>query len=443
MNWVLWGSVFWIAPLICAMLANETKFKKNIVLGVTLPYSARDDEDVAAVLREFRRRIWIACGVLLVLVVPCVFLKDTALWTAWGVWIDLCIVLPYVPYVIARRRLMELKAENGWVRESRTAVVDTSAVSIGRWLSPWLFLPPVLLCLVPILFDRAMLAADLMFAFLCLLFWFGYRYLYRNKAEMVDENAELTQALSRLRKYNWGKTWLVLSYAMALYCLSMLLMSVNAWLGLAVIAVVTVGICVFALRIEMRTRRMQEKLTRATGTGWYVDEDEHWIGGIFYHNPDDARTVVNSRIGVNSTVNIAHVPGKIFLVFLVLLLLALPFMGMILGALGSQEIALSVSDGAFTASAGATHYTVPLEEIEEAELLPQLPSGLRRISGTGMNTLIKGHFSADGMGSVEVIADPTVPPFLLIRTDSGRNYLLGARDPAVTRQVFEEVSVSR
>ena len=131
MKWVLWGSVFWIAPLVCAMLANETKFKKNIVLGVTLPYTAHDDADVTAVLKKFRTRIWIVCVVLLVAVVPGLFLKDTALWTAWGVWIDLCIILPYVPYVIARRQLMELKTEKGWVREKRTVVVDTSSVAGG------------------------------------------------------------------------------------------------------------------------------------------------------------------------------------------------------------------------------------------------------------------------------------------------------------------------
>ena len=48
MNLVLWGSVIWLAPLICYMLVNETKSKKNLVLAVTLPAEGRSDPEVEA-----------------------------------------------------------------------------------------------------------------------------------------------------------------------------------------------------------------------------------------------------------------------------------------------------------------------------------------------------------------------------------------------------------
>ena len=54
MNLILWISVIWIIPLFYFMLRNETKFKKNIVLGVTFPYTARDDADVQELLAKFR-----------------------------------------------------------------------------------------------------------------------------------------------------------------------------------------------------------------------------------------------------------------------------------------------------------------------------------------------------------------------------------------------------
>ena len=37
------------------MLRNETKPKKNIILGVTLPYEARQDAAVLAICEQFLR----------------------------------------------------------------------------------------------------------------------------------------------------------------------------------------------------------------------------------------------------------------------------------------------------------------------------------------------------------------------------------------------------
>ena len=43
LNIILWLSIIWLAPLMCFVLANEAKFKKNIAVGVTLPYEGRHD----------------------------------------------------------------------------------------------------------------------------------------------------------------------------------------------------------------------------------------------------------------------------------------------------------------------------------------------------------------------------------------------------------------
>ena len=40
-NLIFWGSLIWLPWLEYAMLRNEAKPKKNIVVGVTLPYAAQ------------------------------------------------------------------------------------------------------------------------------------------------------------------------------------------------------------------------------------------------------------------------------------------------------------------------------------------------------------------------------------------------------------------
>ena len=218
---ILFGTIVWLPFLIYAVNVNETKFKKNIVLGGTLPQEARKDADVLKEIASFKKNAWTMIGILTAMAVLMYFFSDNnAFMTMWMTWLVFSIILPYVPYFISNTRLKTLKNEKGWVQEKRTIRVDTSVLKSQKWLSPWLFVPPVILCLVPLIFDRNMAVLYIIFALMCAGFWFGYRWLYRNKAEMVDENAGLTEVLTRIRRYNWGKMWLLISYGMAAYAIA-------------------------------------------------------------------------------------------------------------------------------------------------------------------------------------------------------------------------------
>ena len=115
-----------------------------------------------------------------------------------------------------------------------------------------------------------------------------------------------------------------------------------------------VAVCVFALRLEMRMRKTQERLTASSGSGEYIDEDDKWLGGLIYYNPDDHNAIVNNRIGLNSTVNMASGLGKFMIVMTVLLLLGLPFFGFMLDGVSTQEIRIAKQDAIVEAQAGMT-----------------------------------------------------------------------------------------
>lgn len=436
---ILWLSTAWLPFLFAYMLLNETKFKKNIVIGVTLPKEAREDSDVLGELASFKRNVWITTGILMVLAaVMYLFSSDYAYMTSWMIWIVLSIVLPYIPYVIANMHLKELKEQKGWKQEKQVVHVNTAVLQGQKWLSPWLFVPPVILCLVPMLFDRQMAVMYVTMALLCASFWFGYRYLYRNKAEMVDDNAELTAVLTQIRRYNWGKMWLLVSYSMAGFCITAMLSCRSMVLSLLFTLVLTVLIVFFALRIEMKTRTMQEKLTAESGSDWYVDEDDHWLGGLVYYNPDDSRMIINHRIGTNSSVNLAHPGGKVFMALSILMFLALPFMGMFFDGAAVKDITLQKDEEKIVCTSGMGSYTVPMTEIDRVELLEELPSDLRRVMGTGTDTLLEGSFASDEIGNVKVNLDPRTGPYLLIRTADGKNYLFGSRTGSQTREIYED-----
>ena len=55
-NTILWLCIIWMPLLIYFMLRNETKFKKNIAIGVTLPFEGRTHPDVLARLEKFKKQ---------------------------------------------------------------------------------------------------------------------------------------------------------------------------------------------------------------------------------------------------------------------------------------------------------------------------------------------------------------------------------------------------
>ena len=440
---ILWACIGWMPIMMCIMLNNEAKFKKNIVVGVTMPYEAREDTAVLNILKSYKKWMILVNAGMLVLAGACMFFSgDVMIMTSWLIWLDVAIIVPYIPYVYTNIKLKELKVLKGWdhTRNQQTISVNLDALPDSQWISPWVFAPSGLICLLLIFFDPEMTVMYILFAVMCLSFWAGYRYLYRNKAEMVDENTELTIVLSRIRKYNWGKMWIITSYAMSAYAVMMCFFQNAPLLSMILIIVVTIILCVYAFQIEFKTRHLQEKLTKDSGQEWYADEDDHWIWGIFYYNPNDSRLIINSRIGINSTVNMARTLGKVIMAAVVLLLASMPFMGVWMGAIGSQEIATTIEQDTFTISSGSTSYQIKASDIKEVVLLEELPSHLSRKMGTGMDTYLEGKFSADSIGNVTVLLDPTVSPYILIQTKDGKYYLFGTRDAAKTKDAYQQLT---
>lgn len=439
-NTILWLSVVWIVPLLYGMLVNEARFKKNIAVGVTLPFEGREDIEIEKCLRKYKKRLGWLCGLLVAVAVPCAFVKNfSPMITVWLVWLDLAIVLPYIPYVLCNRELKAIKSRRGWRRQDPAVItVDTGVIEEPGWLSVWWFVPAAVLSFLPLLWERTLWPLYVVNAVCVAAFWLGYRYAYRNKAERVDHDRDLTAVLTRVRRRSWGKMWLLAAWFMSLMGFAIALTAEHPRLSPLIMVLLTAGLVGYALHIEFSLRRVQEKLTAQSGRNWYVDEDDLWPGGVFYYNPNDSRLLINNRVGINSSVNLARRGGQILIALTALLLVLLPFSGALFGG-GDRDVELTVTETTLTASHGAREYVLTREDIVDAEILTELPRGLRRTMGTGMPNLLKGKFVAPGLGSLDVCLDPTCPPFLLLKDTEGHQYLFGSRETGLVEQIHEEL----
>ena len=432
---IMWLCIGWLPILMYFMLQNETKFKKNIALGVTLPYDARKDEEVVSVLRKFKCALALVCALLVLLAVGGAFLQNMSLsMTLWGIWVLLAVVAPYVPYVLSHQALRRIKAARGWTyAEKQVVTVDTSLMQPMKRRAVWLYVPPFVVSLLPLAWERSFLILYIVDAVFVVFCWLAERYLLRSRAERVDDNASLTAVLTQIRRHNWGKMWLLVAWCLALMSpISALSMTNPALMSVLFVALLLVMLAC-ALGIEFRLRRVQEKLTAESGRGSYVDEDDKWIWGLFYYDKNDKKLIVNNRVGSNTTVNIAHTAGKVLMVAVALILLMIPLMFPLMESVGGAvtlELREEVLDG------GSKKYELPIAEIAEVELLEELPQGLVRVVGSAMPNLLRGRFTSPETGKLMLSLDPTDGPYLLVTMTSGEKYLLGGRDGVIARIGF-------
>ena len=450
---ILFICFYCIAPIQYFILRNESKVKKNIILGATLPYEARQMPEVQAVCARFRR---VQTGLLVLLTLaalPALALPGFAVSMTYLLfWIIAAMAAPNVAYALSNRKLQALQAERGWDVNagSHQRVVDLrEAACHDEKRSVWPFLPPLLVSVIPLLgaalFDRA--TSDFWGVMLgcgsiplCIaLFWGIYALMARKRADVVDGNTHRNAALSRIRRQNLRKAMLWLSWLTALFNLALWKL-IDSTVALLVVSMVYLAaVILVAMVLEFKVRDLQARLTEQCGKGELVDEDRWWIFGMFYYNPNDRNLMVNSRTGMNSTCNLGRPAGKVIMGASLLVILLLPFLGFWMIAEEKTPPEIRVTEGAVEAVHTKREYTLELEKITSIELLEELPS-CRRVVGTGMENLLKGCFIlGEDNREAQFCLDPQAPPFLLIETAEGDCYLFGSRSGGEAKTAYDGI----
>lgn len=431
-NLILWVCILPLIPIMYFMLRNECKPKKNIIVGVTLPYEAQRDPEVLKLLERYKKEMKRICWLSWLPVIPCLFIRSIGIsMTLWILWIFAVAFAFYIPYVRCNTALRKLKNARGWKRKgNQKAVADLKAAAESiRWISPLWFLPPFLISLLPLIFDRTMWWLWTLDAVLIPVFYACYRWLYRNRAEVVDEDSGRTLTLTRIRRYNWGKCWLIMAWATGIFNVGMWLTLEHIWACMAVSLIYGTVVVVAVLGVEFRVRRLQEKLTADSGRSYYADEDDRWIWGMFYYNPNDSRLTVNARVGIGTTINLAKRSGQVIMalvaVFLVACVLCGPWLGWYLTQMEQSPVELTVTETAVVASHYHSEYTVLFDDIADIQLVEELPS-ISRVSGNAMKIAKTGSWRNSEWGGFTCCIDPRTGPWLLLETEDGKTYLFGS-----------------
>jgi len=279
----------------------------------------------------------------------------------------------------------------------KKTVVDLKAADLPKkLLSVWWFIPPVVISLMPVvatLFMEInneefwyMFVTYLIYVLIVTSCYLFYRIIYRQRAEIVDENTDISIILTRVRQYNWAKCWVWTAWLTGIYSVFFWLFIKNV-IGIIIsTSVYTIVVIYVCIKAEFTTRKVQQKLTEKSGTADYIDDDKYWLFGMFYYNENDNHLIVNNRIGIGMTVNLAKLVGKIIMRFSAICILILPVLGIWVMAEEFTPIRMEMTETQIIVHHLKKEYVIDINEIDSFELIDKLPS-ISRIAGTGMDHL--------------------------------------------------------
>ena len=191
---------------------------------------------------------------------------------------------------------------------------------------------------------------------------------------------------------------------------------------------------------EFKIRKIQEEFTKDSGSGDYVDDDDHWIWGMIYYNPKDSHNMVNARTGMGTTVNAAKPFGKFMYIFTVIILVTMPAFPFFLDWSIENKVSFVQEEHYVTVSCGRSDYKVDLDHVAEVTILDEYPEDLARTWGTATEKILKGNFSAKDYPPMQVCLNPGKTPYILVLTDNRKAYLFGTDDPARTKELYDMLS---
>jgi len=447
-----------ILPILYFVMRMNSKPKKNVLIGVTLPTEFLEDEEVSQICRLFKKDL--KRKTIIYSLIPILFFfvgyMSIAL-TMWMVWMIAVIFVISWSYIKYNKKLNLLKAEKQWrIKNVNKTIVDikTVAENISTVNKP-LFVLAIIISVIPIMYELLQatgtktyipnLIITISIGSITLISFIIGILMDRQKLEVISLNSNINANFNRAKKRIWSKCWIYMAWINTVYtiaiwaCIENIFSNVMLFMLLSM--VYTILIIFICIRASLNIRKIQQKIVGEDLEQVLCDDDSNWIYGILYYNPNDKHTMVDKRVGIGTTVNMATGAGKWFIGLAIGSILIIPVMCIWLMFEEFTPISLKFSNNQIVAEHLKVEYTINIDDIKEIKIITQLPNG-KKIMGTAMEKLDKGSFTIDGYGDSDLCLNPQNNVFIVVTT-ADNTYLLSDEDNVVTQKVYEEVEKNK
>lgn len=449
---ILIGVLIFVNVIMAFSLGLAAKPHKNVILENTLPKEVLEKQEVKALTKKYRLRLWQIAGIFSLLNFT-MFLTQYESFLMTLFWLLLLIPMGafYGTEIFYIRQMAQLKAKKGWQLPVTPILVDTKLTQtknrkmLGfKYLIPAFILSVVLALIMlksqndnAVILSISLVVGGLISA--------GLLYsVKRLPVSAPTKDEAINRQYNDLTKHDWsvvavGSAYgILVALVMPFFAsqLSGLWAQITVWLLL----ILVVGFSFLLVAYLISLRKKQDALLSQVTEFRYQGEDQYWRFGV-YINESDHRLLLPDRIGLNMTMNLGRPMGKIFMGAIVLLVVGVLFATLIPIYLmdftkDPFQAALKEDELVLKAPFAATS-EVKLADIQQVTLVDKLKSPVERTSGYGGEDYSTGYY---------MVADKKAPlyldnrslPFLKITTKN-RDYYFTFKEEQKTKQLYQKL----
>lgn len=434
------------------MLRGAGDAKNGYSFGLRMKAEWMTDSMVQSIVTQYKKELFRQMIVLaLIPLVTFLIPYMSVAFTVWMIWMIAAMVLPSIPYISAYKKVRAIKVERGWKKQSgERNLTEIKGAGKVRRVKILTFLPPIFVSAAAAVWSLIRFGSGasgalgmmvVTFALLTLLFYGVAVWMDRLKIEVISEDSDVNLNYARAKKNIWKNMWLMSAWvntiftifsAVSLYVEGM----ETGWILTATIiySIVLVGLMLWAWKKTLAVDEHYQKKRDLSDE----DDDDYWPAGMFYYNKNDKHVMVNKRVGVGTTMNLATPAGMGITIFGgAVLVIVVPIACIWLILEEFTPIQLAVEQEVLVAEHLHVEYELPLSDIQSVELILETP-GWSKVSGTGMDSLCKGTFHIRNAGDCEVLLNPQNAVFLQIETTDNVYYVSDSKDER-TEAVYQEL----
>ena len=435
--------------------------KKKRIFGVNNREEFKNDkseEFIDIVVNTHNKQaIAILIGIIAISI-PLLFVPGfTIKMIVWTVFVYISIFVIFVPYALGNSEMKKYKKCLGIVDERVLYADLKNTGNIHALNKPMLFMANiagVLIIVLAVLIDAGLIfhlktfegayiltamTASIIATNLILL---PIAFMIDNsRNEVISENSDLNANYNRSRKKIFSDYIIILSwfnniFSVAVTIITLLLDSeflIVIMLAVYMLVVISATFIYAAKKLALNRKYLTEEAKLVE------DDDDYWILGMLYYNPNDKHLNVDKRVGVGMTVNIAHPVGKILaglgLVTIVISLVSLIWIGL----MSVTPIRIIENDRYVICHHLWDEYKIAKDEITAVEYGNLSDLKATRTAGTGMENVAKGTFAVNGKGGCKLFLNPQAGKYIKIET-SDRVYYISENTAEETESLYEKLN---
>lgn len=458
LNIIFFATMYPIVLVMYVVLRNLSGKEDGLLFGASMKKEWRSESEFVEIEKWYKKSLNRFFLIIAIIPVVCILIHYVSIaYTIWMHWFLVMIFGPLVIFAIANKKVKDEKEKKGYVKEaSGNSYTELKQAGEIRRVHIKSFLAPIVVSFLAVVFViilssyrftieasyELILYMVITMAIMTPFFYITAIWMDRRKIEIISTDSDVNINFARAKKNVWKNLWMIAAWINTAFVwvnvvLAFLPFS-YAYSILVSAIIYSVILIVLILLMWKKYRKVKASYSDKHDFLMTVeDEDRYWIGGILYCNKNDKHLFRENRVGMGTTINLAHKAGKVLEVVGLACLLIIPVTSVWMMFEEFTPLQLYLESDTIIAKQINVDYEIPVEDITYIEMIEELPE-MTKINGSGMDNLLKGKFEIFHQGCVQVFLNPQTDCFIYLETND-THYYLGASTKEETVLLYEEL----